>query len=188
MAQNSNRWLRRTAIGAAALVLAAASAFIEVEAGTQVAEYDLKAALVYRTAKFIEWPNTAFAAPKSSFVVCIVGDNAAAVASFRALETKTIGTRPIVVRRINGDMLDLRQCHAAYFPADTADDISYAADKLQSAPVLTVGDTKRFIEHGGMLALVVNPERVSFLIHLPATKRAQLGVSSQLLQLATVLE
>jgi hypothetical protein len=176
---------------AAVLVLAICNTgtnAVDAAVNAQVAEYDLKAALVYRTAKFIEWPASAFAGPNSAFVVCVVGDNISAAAAFRALESKTIGTRAVSVRRITGDMLDLRQCHTAYFPSDAADQIAYVADKLQSAPVLTVGDNKGFVERGGMLSLIMNPERVSFLVALSATKRAQLGVSSQLLQLATVIE
>ena len=189
MRQYKHRW-GRCAVIVALMLAIAISVTRPVNAGvtTPIAEYDLKAALVYRTAKFIEWPDSAFAGPNSAFVVCVVGDNTAAAAAFRTLETKAIGTRPVSVRRITGDMLDLRQCHTAYFPSDAADQIDYAADKLQGAPVLTVGDTEKFVQRGGMLSLVMKSERVNFLVHLSAAKRARLNVSSQLLELATVIE
>jgi hypothetical protein len=79
----SLRWL---SVFTAAAGVMSASASTEVAESTQAAEYKLKAALVYRTANIIEWPNTAFAAPKSPFVVCVVGD-LATLAAFRALAT-----------------------------------------------------------------------------------------------------
>jgi hypothetical protein len=188
MPTTNNRWRWCMAMVAFLLTSWIGSRAVDAATSAQVGEYDLKAALVYRTSKFIEWPASAFAEAKSPFVVCVVSDNTAVLTAFRALESKTIGARAVNLRRITGDMLDLRQCHAAYFAADAAGQIDYAADKLEGAPVLTVGNDKMFVERGGMLALIMNPERVSFLVNLSATKRARLGVSSQLLQLAAVYE
>lgn len=152
-----------------------------------VSEYDVKAALVYRTAKFIEWPGSAFAAAGSPFVTCVVG-NAAMLRTFESLDGKVLGKHRVVVRRVTGDMLDLRQCHVAFFPSEAGADVDYALGKLQDAPVLTVGETDEFARRGGILALVTREQRVTFAVNLAASKRAGLTVSSQLLQLATLVE
>jgi uncharacterized protein DUF4154 len=158
------------------------------DATTQVSEHDLKAALIYRTAKFIDWPSTAFTSSKDMFVLCVVGADTAALTAFRALEGKTIGARAVTVRRITGDMLDVRQCHIAFFPLNASDDIGYAVDKLEGAPVLTIGEEQNFVRRGGMLGLLTRNERVHFTINLAASRKAELNFNPQLLQLATVMD
>jgi len=149
-------------------------------------DQEVKAALLFRVAKFIEWPSSAFNDAHSPFVMCVVGDESR-VQPFEPIHGKALNGRPVVVRRITGDMLDLGQCHAAFFPDDSDADVDYALGKLQSAPVLTVGENDAFVRRGGTLALVTRDQRVQFTIHLAASKRAQLKVSSQLLQLANVV-
>jgi hypothetical protein len=152
-----------------------------------VSEHEVKAALLFRVAKFIDWPAEAFTSPSSPFVMCVVGAEAP-LRAFNSLEGKQVNAHPIAVRRVTGDMLDLRQCHAAFFPDDGAADVDYALGKLQGVPVLTVGENEQFARRGGSLALVTREQRVRFTINLQASKRAGLIVSSQLLQLATVVE
>jgi len=150
-------------------------------------EHDVKAAILYRVAKFIAWPSSSFQSDSAPFVVCLAGDTNALLA-FDALNGRTIDNRPITVRRVTGDMLDLRQCHAAFFATDSNADVEYALDKLKGLPVLTVGEADEFARRGGMLALVTRDRRVSFEINLSASRTAGLTVSSQFLQLATVVD
>ena len=152
----------------------------------QVSEHELKAALLFRVVKFIEWPASAFGAASAPFVMCVVGDEARARA-FQSLQGRLLNGRHVAVRRVTGDMLDLGQCHAAFFPLDTDADVDYALGKMRSAPLLTVGESDAFVNRGGTLALVTRDQRVQFTINLAASKRSQLAVSSQLLQLATVV-
>ena len=152
-----------------------------------VSEHELKAAVLFRAAKFIEWPSSAFARQSDPFVMCLVGDGSS-LAAFDGMKGKLIGTHRIDVRRVTGDMLDLRHCHAAFFPDGAEADVDYALGKLTAIPVLTVGETRDFALRGGMLALIATDQRVRFTVNLPATKKAGLSVSSQLLQLASVIE
>jgi hypothetical protein len=152
----------------------------------QVSEHELKAALLFRVAKFIEWPTAAFGAADAPFVMCVVGDDARARA-FQSLQGRLLNGRHVAIRRVTGDMLDLGQCHAAFFPLDTDADVDYALGRMRGAPVLTVGENDAFVTRGGTLALVTREQRVQFTINLAASKRSQLAVSSQLLQLASVI-
>lgn len=152
-----------------------------------VSESAVKAAVLYKVAKFVEWPAASFANARASIVMCIVG-RPASLPAFESLAGKEIGSHPIDVRLITGDMLDLRQCHIAFFPSDGGADIDYALSKLQGMPVLTVGETERFPTRGGMLALVTRDQRVRFTVNLAASKTSKLKISSQLLNLATLVE
>jgi uncharacterized protein DUF4154 len=163
------------------LLLAGASG-----ASPSVSEHEVKAAMLYRVAKFIDWPEQSFANKDAPFVVCVVGDEAA-LRAFDPLNGRLLNGHSVVARRVSGDAFDLKQCHAAFFPRDTLSDANYALGKLQGMPVLTVGEAEDFAHRGGMLALITRDARVHFAFNLSVSKQAGLNVSSQLLQLATVV-
>ncbi len=58
---------------------------------------------------------------------------------------------------------------------------------LQGAHVLTVGETDRFAQSGGMINFVLEENRVRFEINVEAADRAGLKISSKLLELAHVV-
>jgi hypothetical protein len=186
------QYVRRTqrsrlyALAATAFLALLPACVISAAPPPQVSEHELKAALLFRVAKFIEWPTGAFGDANAPFVMCVVGDETR-MRAFQPLQGKLLNGRHVAVRRVTGDMLDLGQCHAAFFPLDTDADTDYALGKLRGAPVLTVGESDAFVNRGGTLALVTRDQRVQFTIHLAASRRARLNVSSQLLQLATVV-
>jgi hypothetical protein len=151
-----------------------------------VNEREVKAAMLYRVAKFIDWPEHAFANSGAPFVICVAGDETV-LRAFEALNGRALNGRNVTVRRVSGDAFDLRQCHAAYFPRDAVGDSDYAIGKLQGSPVLTVGEAEDFAYRGGILALVTRDAKVQFAFNLPASRQAGLKVSAQLLQLATVV-
>ena len=182
------RWHNRL-LGCLLLSFFAASTDFAADSAPKkpVTELQVKAALVFRVAKFINWPAQAFGSASDPFVTCVASHTDAASRAFDDLQGKLLGGRTLVVRRVTGDMLDLRQCHAVFFPADSGSDVDYALGKLEGTPVLTIGEDEAFIKRGGMLALVTRDQRVRFSINLGVTKHAGLEVSSQLLQLATVV-
>jgi hypothetical protein len=149
-------------------------------------EIEVKAAMLYRAAKFIDWPAAAFADERAPFALCVMGD-AEVLRAFATLHGRTLGQRSVTVRRITGDVLDLRQCHAAFIAREHAKDSAYAIEKLRGLPVLTASEIDGFAARGGMLELTAKEQRVRFAFNLPASKTAGLIVSSQLLKLATVV-
>jgi hypothetical protein len=177
------RWLRGLGIGLMAWLLVGFASAQEPRARS---EYEVKAAVLYKVAKFIDWPQQTFANDSQSFVLCVVGDESVARA-FASLDRKPLQRRSLNVRHMRGDTLDLRQCHAVFFARQSEQDIDYALRGLNEWPVLTVGETDDFATRGGVLTLIIANDKIQFKVNLPASKRAQLAMSSQLLQLATVI-
>jgi len=56
---------------------------------------------------------------------------------------------------------------------------------LQDKPVLTVTDSPGASQHGAVLNMNVNDDKVTFEANLIAARKAGLNLSSQLLRLAT---
>ena len=145
-------------------------------------EAAVKAAYLYNFTKFIDWPAAAFQAPGAPFVVC-----ALASGTFRREFEQTFQGERVRGRRIEIDHPSgaegVRRCHLIYFGAnDEAATRRLAA--LGNAPVLTVGEGRRFLDQGGHIAFRLSENRVQFEISKRAADAAGLQVSSKLLRLA----
>jgi len=149
-------------------------------------EADVKAAFVYNFLKFVEWPADTSRGPLDAFVVLIIGSGATADATERFLESKLLGERPILVRRIRWDQ-SLRGVEAAFVAEPDAKKLRHVLDAAAAAGVLTIGEGEGFASHGGVIGLLVEDRKVRFDIDTDAAEAAGLRVSSKLLALTRVV-
>jgi hypothetical protein len=163
-----------------ALVFCSRSASAEP---TSVSEYDLKAAYLYNFAKFTSWPEGSFAAAQSPMVVGVLGTERL----IAALETVTRG------RLVNGHVISVKAwspqlgtagLHVLYVESAYEAQLAKMAGPFVARGLLTVGESDAFMASGGAIRLVVDGNRLQFEISAPATERAGLTLSSQLLMLA----
>ena len=147
-------------------------------------EYRVKAAIVYKVAKFVSWPSSAFDSNQAPLVMCITGKDPFGQ-YIDNLDGKNIRGRPLVVRRVDNDALSLQRCHVVFVPEGSAEREILAA--LRSRPVLTIGDSATFAETGGVLGLSLENNRIAFEINLDAAKNSGLDISASLLQLSKII-
>ena len=62
--------------------------------------------------------------------------------------------------------------------------IRHIIEALRETNVLTVGETRGFVEAGGIINFVLQDDRVQFEVNRKAAKQAGLSVSSRLLAVA----
>jgi hypothetical protein len=173
----------RTALATSVIALAA------VVCAAQTAppsEYQVKAAFLYNFAKFVDWPPEIFAAADTPFVFCVVGDDPTRSDLEMVLKGKTIGGRPVTVRRARGSR-DWTGCHVL-FVALSADQGLRWSDGAPPDGLLTVGERPAFAEHGGVIRFVMESGKVHFEINPEAANRARLKISSKLLKLARIIK
>lgn len=169
----------------AVLLLAALGLRYGAVAAEPAVEYELKAALLYKVAKFVRWPMSAFADDDSPLVFCVLGDDPFG-SSFDAIAGRDTGGRSIVLQR-HERADQASDCHLVFISASESDRLSGILRILEYRAVLTVGDTDDFAMRGGAINLVVQENRIAFEINAPATERAGLEVSSQLMRLARII-
>lgn len=173
-----------------ALVLVTISAFgAPPVARTQTnppSDYQLKAAFLFNFAKFIDWPNSSFAGPQSPFTICILGQDPFGSVLDDTLKGKTIGGRPIAVRRLK-DKADGRQCQMVFVSSSESGHLAEIIGSLQVANVLLVGESNRFAVSGGTIELTLEDNHIRFKINTDAADRSGLTVSSKLLALAKIV-
>jgi hypothetical protein len=156
-------------------------------AAPPTAEYKLKAALIYKLTKFIEWPKPQQGQTVSSFGICLLGDDHFGDA-LDALEERKAKGKPIAVyRHSQSDAVD-DSCQIVIISDSKKAFLSPILQSLQGRPILTLGDMDGFAEQGGILQFTRGKKRIGFLINLESVKAAQLTIAAPLLDLATVVD
>ena len=148
-------------------------------------EYQLKAAFLLNFAKFVEWPPAAFAKADAPIVLGILGENPFGDAIEQMVRDKTINNRPLVVKGFRSSA-EATNCHILFIATSEKARLPEVLKSLSEAKasVLTVGETDRFTESGGMINFVRQGNKIRFQINEAAAKSVGLKISSKLLSLA----
>ena len=152
----------------------------------QRAEYQIKAAFVFNFAKFVEWPPTAFPNTGSPIVIGILGENPFQDELQQTIRDKTLNNRPLLIKQF-ASLGESTNCHILFISASEKKRLPEIFEAVRGTSVLTVGETDRFIETGGMVNLVHEGSKIRFQINEPVAKSAGLKISSKMLSLASSL-
>jgi len=174
----------------AALRLAACCAFVFMANGippgvarNATRENALKAGYLFNFIKFVEWPQTA---PTDALTVCFLGGSGVYDELAAVLPEKRLGDRRLMARQlVPGE--PFTNCQVLYVDAEQLHTV--AATLGAHAPaVLTVSEAGNFLHDGGIIELFAEGNRLRFRISLENARRANLRISSSLLQLASSVE
>lgn len=166
---------------ALALWLPAAAAAVPLA----VSEYAVKAAFLYKFAKFVSWPEAVLSA-EDSFRLCVYGEDPFGADLDRIVAGKRVGGHPIEVRRL-GETGEAAACHVLFLSPAAERRHRRVIAELAAKPVLTVGDVEGFAERGGIIGLRVEGGRIRIEINPEAAARAGLHIDAELLGLARLV-
>ncbi|PLX95164.1 MAG: hypothetical protein C0621_04405 [Desulfuromonas sp.] len=152
-------------------------------AGEKYVEQQLKAAITYNIAKFVNWPDHAFENERSPLRFCILG-NIGFSKELMSLQDRLIGKRPIIIEH-SASIADASDGHILVIASSERGRLDHIFSMLQQRPILTVSEMNGFAEQGGMINLVNVGKNIRFSINLDATAAAKLELSSKLHALAT---
>jgi hypothetical protein len=151
----------------------------------QLAEYQLKAAFLYRLPSFIEWPTSAWPLAGSPFYACVLGSDPFG-AYLDYFDGKPVRDRRFTVRRL-ATLEEVDTCHLLFVSRDEETDPSSILPGLRGRCVLTVGEGRDFAVRGGIVSFVVAKKRVGLTVNLDASRDAGLAISSKLLDVAAIV-
>lgn len=146
----------------------------------------IKAGFTYRFILFSQWPDKAFTANPSKFIIGIVGKS-----PFNGFFDQVLGSsvdgRELVIRNIadNPSADDLRECQVVFIHDSYVSAIKPVLQELAGAPVLTISDAPDFLEEGGMIAFLYRRNRIRFMIHKQRANLVGLRFRAQMLKMAT---
>ena len=146
----------------------------------------VKAAFLFNFANFADWPADSLS-PGQGLSLCVVGDSAVADALNETIKGRTVKGHELTVEVLKADG-KIRACHLLYASGFDMTRITQLMQALKGASVLTVSDSDRFAESGGIAQLIVENDRMRFAINAAAADRARIRLSSKLLNLARMVK
>ncbi len=146
-------------------------------------EYQVKAAFLYNFAKFIAWPPSSFSDASAPLRICVLGQDPFGQELRDITSDKNINGRRLQVDQV-ADLGLARTCHILFVASSEKAQLKRIFESLQGTDAVTVGDSKGFIDQGGMINFVLENNRVQFEVNHKAAERAGLKISSKLLNVA----
>lgn len=171
-------WRPLLLAGALAYTLPGLAAGRDTLEARQIGDAQVKAAVLYNLAKFVQWP-TEEARP---LVIGIAGDNAFAEVVARTVLGRRVNARNLQTRRLSGGD-DPSGCDIVFIAEMRSHEEDDWLQRVRGA-VLTVGESTRFLRSGGMVRLYAEGRKVRFQVNQKNTETSGLKLSSQLLALA----
>lgn len=154
--------------------------------GGQVGEYELKAAILFNLARFVEWPAAAYADSQAPTILCVLGRDPFGSSLTTVIPKEGVNGRPLLVRYFRSEKA-IRDCHVLYISSSERKTLAQVFSTLKGSSVLTVGEMTQFAVQGGIVQFNLQDKQVRFEINLDAATRVGLKISSRLLVLARIV-
>ncbi|HEY5254925.1 MAG TPA: YfiR family protein [Acidobacteriaceae bacterium] len=142
---------------------------------------DVEAAYLYNFAKFVTWPSTAKA---DVLNICILGKDPFGPTLDQIVAGESIDGRHLAVVRLS-DEHSVQPCGILFIGESESLHIDQDLAAVAQLPILTVSEISGFMEDGGTIQFVLQEDRVRFEVNLNAARKSGIGLSSQLLKVAT---
>ncbi|MCH8120886.1 MAG: YfiR family protein [Planctomycetes bacterium] len=166
----------------------------------QSREYKIKAAFLYNFIKFVDWPEEKTSDSNEPIIISIIGKDPFGRV-FEPIKNKKVKNRIVVIKRFKSfeaiqklgehgraefdrNINYLRKCHLLFVCSSEKDKVKEVLALVKDHSVLTVADTRGFLESGGIINFLMEDKKVRFEINVAAAKKSKLKISSKLLRLA----
>jgi hypothetical protein len=167
-----------------ALAVCVAFAFPNLELGqTLPLEYQMKAAYLGKIPRFVEWPASESKDRKTAFQFCTMGDYRFGTKLASEIQIATVGGRKIELRWTHNEQ-ELEGCELIFFSRSETARYVKLLEALNGKSVLTIGETKGFLEAGGIMEFSFENDKLQIDVNLVAARKANLKMDARLLALA----
>ena len=143
-----------------------------------VSETQIKAVFLEKFTHLIEWPEET----ETSFVVCVLNDEAFADALEEIYQVKTFKNRQVKVLNINKKE-DIKECQLLFIGKETSQ-INKVLKHIEGKPILTVSDDKENVPEDVMITMFLNKSRFKYIINNKAAQDVNVKISHLLLRSA----
>lgn len=147
----------------------------------------VKAAFLINFPKYVDWPEEAFAAPDSPVVIAVRENSRMAAEIQKIIRGRTVNGRKFVLKQL-AEEEEPGDYHIRFISEEEQQQPLNSLSNLNGASILTVGESEDFLEWGGIINLSQRKQRIALEINLPAARQARIRISSQLLNVAKVVD
>ena len=152
-----------------------------------ISEAQGRALFVFNFVKYVEWPASAFALTNTPIIIGVVAGDEFADILRQTVAGKNVFGRALEVKIIAPDA-DPRGCQLLFIAGDAQKHAVALLGKITGQPILTVGESDRFLAAGGMVCLLKKENKLRPQIVLASAEQAGLKPSSRLLAVSEVLK
>ena len=173
-------------LAALVLILASLAASAAGDGQKQRLEYQVKAAMLYNFAAFVEWPRGTLDKPGQPLVVGSLGNDAFVDVLADMIRGESVQGHPVEVRRFE-KLGDLSLCHLLFITDEMQPSLPQVLAVVERVGgVLTVGNGDQFTAEGGVIGFIREGNKVRFEVNVAAAERGGFKISSKLLRLARI--
>ena len=142
----------------------------------------VRTAYLYQFMRFIDWPEKDTSTGNDSNVICIPS-RSNEFGYLDLITQKTVNDRAISIERID-DTTPLTLCQILYLVNLKPNEQKHYVKKAQNLPILTIGNSSKFLATGGIIAFNVGKGQVTFSVNLKVAGQASLKISANMLDVA----
>lgn len=145
----------------------------------------IKAVFIYNFTKYIEWPENY---KTGEFTIGILGENDALFKELNQMsKVKKVANQTFSIKSYS-QIGDVSNPHILYIPADSAEALSKAVDKLKGKSTLIVTEKPGMAKKGSAINFVIVGNRQKFELNKNTAEKHNLKVASTLEKLAVLVE
>lgn len=175
--------VRRFVVCWGAFALVAAAGAVRTRLAAQDLEYPVKAAFLLNFAKFTEFPASSFERKSAPLSICVLGENPFGETLAQTVAQERAGGHPLEARSIVAPA-EASACHIVFVPRAQTLQMPEVLAATADRGVVTVGESRDFLAHGGTINLFLEEGRVRFSMRPERVERRGVRFSSHLLRLA----
>jgi hypothetical protein len=150
-------------------------------------EYHVKALFLYNFAKYVDWPAETFSNTNVPITIGVLGQNNFGDDLTNAVVGKIINGRKIEILQIENES-DCSKCQILFISNSQDARVADILSKIKLLPILTVGESDSFFQHGGIIHFALKDGKVRLEINLAAARASKVQISSKLLSVADVVK
>ncbi len=152
---------------------------------TTAEEYEIKAAYLFNLGHFIRW-NPEISA--QYFGICVFGENPFGTNLNYVIERgKQIQEHNVLFKQLTS-FKDIDSCHILFLSRSANAQFAAIFAAIKNKPILTVGDTERFIVEGGMVQFYRYEDKIRLMINPQIIKDSGLKANSRLMEIAQIVK
>lgn len=149
----------------------------------RAAEYQVKAAFVYKFGDYVEWPPGTFAGDQAPLRIGVLGADELADELARIVAQRTMSGHPVEIRKLRTGDQALGQ-HLVFVGSDASGHLDEVLEAGRGQAMLVVTESAQALRRGSTINFVVVDTKVRFDIALAAAQERGIKISSRLLAVA----
>ena len=161
--------------------------FLSTTGNTADIDDELKVAYIARFTEFIDWPVSAGNQYSPSFTICVFRDHPIQSLLDELPRLMDVDGKPIAINRIDTPENSVN-CEILFVPKNENGHLSRIHEYTDKMPVLVINEVPSAQQHGQLISLYQDGERLRIQIHLRDAQASGFKISSRLLKLANVVE